>query len=87
MAKRMTTTVSSKRQITLPAELCRDMGIEPGTKLDVIRVGPTITLRRAEMTAEEFEELLDAATIPEPLPMPADVYIRRIRDGGDLDKL
>ena len=84
---RMTTTVSSKRQITLPAALCREMGIEPGMKFSVFRIGPTITLRRAELSDEEFDELLDAAQMPEPLPMPVDQYIRRIRDGGELDEL
>ena len=31
-----TATVTSKRQITLPAEMCRQLRIVPGTKIDFI---------------------------------------------------
>lgn len=32
-----TATVTSKRQITLPAETCRELRIVPGTRIDFIR--------------------------------------------------
>lgn len=85
MVKRMTTTVSSKRQITLPAELCREMGIQPGQKLDVKKLGPMILIRRAEMSKEEFDELLEAANMPGAYSIGVNEYIRRIREGDDLD--
>ncbi len=85
MMKRMTTTVSSKRQITLPAALCREMGIEPGQKFDVQPLGSSILLRQTEMSKEEFDKLMDAASMPGAFPMGVNEYIRRIRDGDDLD--
>ena len=32
-----TATVTSKRQITLPAETCRELRIGPGTKIDFVK--------------------------------------------------
>jgi antitoxin PrlF len=32
-----TATVTSKRQITLPAETCRELRIRPGTKIDFVK--------------------------------------------------
>ena len=32
-----TATVTSKRQITLPAEMCRELRIVPGTKIDFVK--------------------------------------------------
>ena len=32
-----TATVTSKRQITLPAETCRELRIVPGTKIDFVK--------------------------------------------------
>lgn len=41
-----TTTVSSKGQITIPAQLLRDLDIEPGEKLDVVPVRDGVMLLR-----------------------------------------
>lgn len=39
--------IAGKRQVTLPAEMCRDLGIQDGDFLDVERVDGEIRLRRA----------------------------------------
>jgi AbrB family looped-hinge helix DNA binding protein len=39
------TTISSKNQITLPAQLLRDMGLRPGDRLSVAREGGRVILR------------------------------------------
>lgn len=45
MAARDRVTVTAKRQITLPAEICRDLGIDKGDLLEVERTGHEIHLR------------------------------------------
>ena len=48
-------TVSSKGQITIPAELIRELQIEPGAKLLVIPVqGGIMLLRRPESLTDEL---------------------------------
>jgi antitoxin PrlF len=39
-----TATVTSKRQVTLPADMCRELRIVPGTKIDFVKnaAGETI---------------------------------------------
>ena len=49
------TTVSSKGQVTIPAEFVRALGIEPGAKLMVVPVeGGLMLLLRPESLAEEL---------------------------------
>jgi len=49
------TTVSSKGQVTIPAEFVRALGIEPGVKLMVVPVeGGLMLLLRPESLAEEL---------------------------------
>jgi len=43
-SKPLTTTLSSKSQITLPARVCRSLGLQPGDKLAVTIEGEHITL-------------------------------------------
>lgn len=40
MSYRVRTTISTKGQIVLPAELRREDGIEPGEEFEVDRIGP-----------------------------------------------
>jgi len=48
-------TVSSKGQVTIPAELIRRLGIEPGSKLLVVAVdGGIMLLRRPESLADDL---------------------------------
>ncbi|WP_048305571.1 AbrB/MazE/SpoVT family DNA-binding domain-containing protein [Halomonas sp. PR-M31] len=52
MAKTLA-TVSSKRQITLPIDLCREIGITPGDKVKVFIHDGQITLMRQHVGAAE----------------------------------
>jgi bifunctional DNA-binding transcriptional regulator/antitoxin component of YhaV-PrlF toxin-antitoxin module len=57
----MRTTLTGKNQVTIPAELVREMGLEPGTKLEwlkgdlpgviIIKVEPSIRQLLAEVRA------------------------------------
>jgi len=57
----MTTTLTGKNQVTVPAEIARKMGLEPGSKLDwtvgekpgtiVIEVRPSVRQMLAEAQA------------------------------------
>ncbi|TAH34102.1 AbrB/MazE/SpoVT family DNA-binding domain-containing protein [Candidatus Saccharibacteria bacterium] len=49
-------TVSSKRQITLPAKLSRDLNIRPGDKLKIVNRGNKIQLVPSTYD-QELEEL------------------------------
>lgn len=49
----MTTTVSSKGQIVLPAALCQQDGIGPGQEFDVERVEPGTYLLRKRARRNE----------------------------------
>jgi bifunctional DNA-binding transcriptional regulator/antitoxin component of YhaV-PrlF toxin-antitoxin module len=63
----MSTTLTGKNQVTIPAELVREMGLEPGTKLEwlkgdtpgviIIKVQPSIRqlLRRAREIGTELK--------------------------------
>lgn len=44
-----TATVTSKRQITIPAETCRELRIVPGTKIDFVKnsAGETVIRPKA----------------------------------------
>ncbi|MGC3872191.1 AbrB/MazE/SpoVT family DNA-binding domain-containing protein [Halomonas sp. GXIMD04776] len=44
-------TVSSKRQITLPIDLCREVGIAPGDKIKVFIHDGQITLMKQRLGA------------------------------------
>ncbi|QEA38181.1 AbrB/MazE/SpoVT family DNA-binding domain-containing protein [Pistricoccus aurantiacus] len=46
-------TVSSKRQITLPIDLCREVGITPGDKVKVFIHDGQITLMKQRCGAAE----------------------------------
>jgi antitoxin PrlF len=49
----MTTTISSKGQITVPVEIREMLGLAPGTRLD-IRLGPDGTFLAAKTKEESF---------------------------------
>ena len=57
--------VSRKNQITIPADVMRDAGLEPGDDVPVRTVGPgRIELVRAMELIEEFAGRLDSTTYP-----------------------
>lgn len=44
-----TATVTSKRQVTLPAEMCRELRIVPGTKIDFVKNAAGETVIRPKL--------------------------------------
>ncbi len=57
--------VSRKNQITIPAEVMREAGLEPGDDVRVRTVGPgRIELVKTEDLIEEFAGRLDSRTYP-----------------------
>ena len=57
--------VSRKNQITIPAEVMREAGLEPGDDVRVRTVGPgRIELVKADELIAEFAGRLDANTYP-----------------------
>jgi len=86
-----TTTVSSRYQITLPAEVRKALGIKPGDRLEVTVEGGQIVLR---MQRPQVREVLAAIAEEEPEALAelekavgedAAAYLRELRgeaDGG-----
>lgn len=57
--------VSRKNQITIPAEVMREAGLEPGDDVRVRMVGPgRIELVKTEELIEEFAGRLDSKVYP-----------------------
>jgi bifunctional DNA-binding transcriptional regulator/antitoxin component of YhaV-PrlF toxin-antitoxin module len=57
--------ISRKNQITLPVEVLRDAGLEPGDDVRVHAVGPgRVELVRADELVAEFAGVFDAAVYP-----------------------
>lgn len=57
--------VSRKNQITIPADVMREAGLEPGDDVRVRTVGPgRIEMIKTEELIEEFAGRLDAKTYP-----------------------
>ncbi len=79
-------TLSSKHQVTLPAEMVRTLGLKPGDKLVVELIGGHIVLLpRPASWADYFAGSLKGvfgSTREE-----IDRYIAEVRYGGDIDAL
>src|SRR5437773_8121546 len=76
------TTISSKNQITLPAQLLRDLGLNPGDRLAISREGARLILRSrprdwARYHAGSLAGLYGASAYE------IDAYARGIRAEGD----
>ena len=57
--------VSRKNQVTIPAEVMREAGLEPGDDLRVRSVGPgRIELVKGEELIQQFAGRLDSNTYP-----------------------
>ncbi len=69
------TTMSSKRQITLPAEVVRHLGLKPGAKLAVYVVDGTIVLRHRPGTWLEYV----TSGPPGMTKNEVDAYLRELR--------
>jgi len=86
-----TTTVSSRYQITLPAEVRKALGIKPGDRLEVEVEGGKIVLRLARPPVRELLQKLIAEDpavkeIGEATGHDAVAYVRKLR-GRDEDDL
>ena len=86
-----TTTVSSRYQITLPAEGRKALGIKPGDRLEVEVEGGRIVLRLVRPPVKELLEKLIAEDpeavkeIGEATGHDAVAFIRELRGGGEDD--
>jgi len=87
-----TTTVSSRYQITLPAEVRKALGIKPGDRLEVEVEGGKIVLRLARPPVRELLKKLIAEDpeavkkLGEATGHDAVAYVRKLR-GRDEDDL
>ena len=86
-----TTTVSSRYQITLPAEVRKALGIKPGDRLEVEVESGRIVLRLARPPLRELLKKLQAEE-PEAIRElgratghDAATYVRALRGGGEDD--
>ena len=87
-----TTTVSSRYQITLPAEIRKALGIKPGDRLEVTVEGGQIVLRmqrppvREVLAAIAEQEPEALAELEQAVGEDAAAYLRELR-GGDDDEV
>jgi AbrB family looped-hinge helix DNA binding protein len=75
-------TISSKNQITLPAQLLRELGIGPGDRLAVNREGNRLVLRARpkDWVAYHAGSLGD---LYGHTPAEVDVYVKELREESD----
>src|SRR5262245_52765693 len=72
------TTISSKNQITLPAQVLRDMGLRAGDRLAVAREGNRLVLRpRPRDWVRHYAGSLAGVYGEDP-----DAYLKDLRDDG-----
>ena len=58
-------TISRKNQVTLPVDVLREAGLEPGDDVRVAAIGPgRLELVRAEELVAEFAGVFGAETYP-----------------------
>ena len=83
------TTVSSRYQITLPAEVRRALGIRPGDVLEVGVEGGAAVLRIARPPVREVLKKIaseapgDLEALSEAAGADAAAFVRGLREGGD----
>jgi len=75
-------TLSSKRQVTLPAAMVRELGLVAGDKLVAHVEGDTITLRPRPRSWVEYVSGSLKGTYGS-TKEEVDAYIREVRDGWD----
>lgn len=83
MAESTVTTISSKHQITLPAALVRQLGLQPGDKLTVRLEDHRITLERRPRTPDEWVQRFSGALADRPYwgtKEEIDEYVRKERE-------
>jgi AbrB family looped-hinge helix DNA binding protein len=75
-------TISSKRQITLPAAMVRELGLEPGDKLTARLEGDAITLTPRPRSWVEYISGSLKGTYGS-TKEEVDQYVREVREGWD----
>jgi AbrB family looped-hinge helix DNA binding protein len=83
MAESAVTTISSKHQITLPAAMIRQLGLQPGDKLTVRLEDHRITLERQPRTPDEWVQRFSGALAAKPYwgtKEEIDEYVRKERE-------
>ena len=87
--KGMTTTISSKGQITVPVEIREALGLEPGTRID-IRLGPsgTFLATKAKETSffAKFRGVAGKRKVPYGNSVEAMDLLRGNVPSGDVDE-
>jgi len=76
-------TMSSKRQITLPAKMVRELGLEPGMKLEVHMEEGDIVLHPRKMGWLEYVTSGPPIYTKNRTKEEVDAYIREVREGWD----
>ena len=71
----MKSTISSKGQITVPAEIRQALGLKPGTTVSFERRGDAALLRRARTARHPVDSLFGSL----PLPAGADALLDSLR--------
>ncbi len=72
--------VSTKKQISLPSEACRRLGIQPGDRLTVEVRDDTLVLRRRPAKASDRLRGLGKGMYGDPVE-----FVRRLRDEWDRE--
>ena len=75
-------TLSSKRQVTIPAAMVRELGLEPGDKLVARLEGDAITLNPRPRSWVEYVSGSLKGTYGS-TKEEVDAYVREVRDGWD----
>jgi AbrB family looped-hinge helix DNA binding protein len=76
------TTISSKNQITLPAQMLRELGIGPGDRLAVTREGSRLILRVRPKDWVEYHAG-SLAGLYGKTAAETDSYVRELREPGE----
>jgi AbrB family looped-hinge helix DNA binding protein len=88
IVKEMTTTISSKGQITVPVEIREALGLAPGTRID-IRLGPsgTFLATKAKETSffAKFKGVAGKRKVPYGDSIEAMDLLRGNVSSGDVD--
>lgn len=80
----MTTTITSKGQVTIPKRVRDAAGLKPGTKVTVeFDHGAAVVRTFRPMSKSEFRKRLERVRGTMKLGMSTDEYMKLMRGGGD----
>jgi AbrB family looped-hinge helix DNA binding protein len=58
--RRHVTRINKRNQVTIPAEMLRDLGLEPGDEVEVEEAGGKLAVTKLSRPAKTKQEYLDA---------------------------